>query len=295
MNNVIIVTADLFRHKEVDGVKIITPYKHQTNSIFNAIRKFLTKIHLGRIFINKKELLGFSGTIILFDAIDKQFVDWLGKNKKNNRIIFWYWNPADKSFDYKNIPASFEVWSYSKSDCSKYGFKWNSQFLLNNYMPEITDNSSFDVSFIGRRKGREKELYEFREIVEKAGHTFYIYLTKKKKYDFKNKDLPTPLLYDDYLREENKGKVFFDLGQSKEVGMTLRSLEAIYYKKKIICNYDEIQNSFISDKNVFYYSNIKSIDINKLKQFLKSPFVDDNNLTFYYFENWLKRFFIEQE
>ncbi len=85
---------------------------------------------------------------------------------------------------------------------------------------------------------------------------------------------------------------FVSIGQS---GLTIRPLEALFLKKKLITNDKFIKNfDFYHPDNVFILGKDK---MEYLSDFLEKPFIEiEESITSKYdFSNWIKRFFKKGE
>lgn len=78
---------------------------------------------------------------------------------------------------------------------------------------------------------------------------------------------------------------------SGQSGLTLRVMESIFYKKKIITNNKEIIRYDISNPESVFILGVDSDD--QLKNFLETPYKEhDNSVTEQYnLYNWTKRLF----
>ena len=71
--------------------------------------------------------------------------------------------------------------------------------------------------------------------------------------------------------------------------MTLRPLEALQFKKKLVTDNKNIINyPFYRKENIFI---LGTDDIDQLYDFINSPYVDigEDIIRYYHFENWLQR------
>ena len=96
--------------------------------------------------------------IIVFDThVTPQYLYWLCEHYPDKRIIFWYWNPADDKRIFDLFPRRMEIWSYSPSDCGKYGFRYNTQFYFDciaGELAEIMKSSAFFCLWDGMVSGK---------------------------------------------------------------------------------------------------------------------------------------------
>lgn len=237
------------------------------------------------IFYGKwKKLVGECELAILFDN-DSWGVDtiarYLKKNNPNIKVIFWYWNPL-ALFNNRIVDSKYidEIWTYDRFDAKKYGLKYNTQFYRTMPFKKEKKEKRSDLIFLGIDKGREKTLMglEKAAISQGLNCNFHIVISKKDKVD-----------YLDYLRDVINSKCVVDLVPDQQCGMTLRPLEALFFGKKLITNYQDIVNyDFYNKSNIFV---IGKDDMDKLADFINSLYtkIDRKIIDFYSYESWLKR------
>ena len=85
-------------------------------------------------------------------------------------------------------------------------------------------------------------------------------------------------------------KCILDITKTKQIGLTLRTYEAIYYNKKLITFNKTIKKyDFYNSNNILIISD--NIQINKIMAFLSAPLIPYNEelLERYSFDAWIKR------
>ena len=97
------------------------------------------------------------------------------------------------------------------------------------------------------------------------------------------------LSYVDVIRKVRNSRAVLDLTLSYQSGLTLRPLETLAFKKKLVTNNKVITESKAYDKDNTFI--IEENGLEGLVEFLKSPYRDNGNnrFEFYKFENWLDR------
>ena len=262
-------------------VSFISPY-NQGILFVRFIRKLFYRCTFIQNIINKKSLKNMDAdTIIVFDYfVTNAFLRWLVKNNKGKRIILWYWNPAHLTISPYDVPSEIEKWSYSKTDCEKYGMIYNTQFCFDIY-PKEKVTEDIDVLFVGRDKGRAESILKIEELLQEKGLKTDFRIIKSKK-DF--------MSYKDILDLVNRSKCILDFCINETAGMSLRSLEALFMDKKVITNnMMYLQEKFYNEKNVFVFGNR---DINSIESFLCDGIdeIEEGIKQEYLFENWISRF-----
>lgn len=271
------------------------------NPIKRAIKSRFFKYSKNTKFINPSILQAEADIVIVYDAgVTRNFLNAIDKRFPKSRLIFWYFNPVRLTFGISLIPPRYEKWTYSKSDAELYGMKQNSQ-LLNSFLYQTclsvrkeTKDPEFDAVFVGAEKHRYRFLKPFKEKMASVGLSTDLYLVKNRAFIPTSKRNRTPLNYHDYLCEEAKGKAIIDCCTSPSAGITLRPLEAILLKKKVITNCQELLSS-----ELMKWGNIISMDApaSDLKNFLDKPFADtpDDVIEYFLFAPWFDRFFVDNK
>lgn len=257
-------------------------YKCSVNNILlRLFRKF--NIPFISIFYGEwKNKLNEYDIVILFDNGYSNYIpQYIKRRNKNIKVIFWYWNSLAerKNTVYKNTKID-EFWSYNRFDAEKYKIKYNPQFYfkkreLNNM------NIKTDVLFIGRDKGREKDISELQKNLDTKNISTYFKIIKTGKEHIK---------YDQYLSLLEQSRCILDYSFILPCGLSLRPLEALFYEKKLITNNPDIKNyDFYNPNNIFIlgYDNIEEIN-----DFINKPYkkIDEKIINYYSFNSWLSRF-----
>jgi hypothetical protein len=165
--------------------------------------------------------------------------------------------------------------------------KFNTTFYFKTILlPKST--TEFDVIFIGNDKGRIDFLQNLQSKLNKFGVKGYYYIIPDKQQDEKKRYKQIP--YSDYLQILSKTKVLIDVIPIGQSGLTLRAMESIFFKKKLITNDNSIINQdFYRNENIFIISQDNE---DELINFINSPYLElgDEIVERYEVCNWIKRF-----
>ena len=230
-------------------------------------------------------------TLIVFDGAvyDRYTLKYIAGHTKGKRLIFYYWDPVWRAIDPKFIPAAYEIWSYSYTDCEKYGFLFNPTFFFDNREEEGSHDILYDVYFLGKDKGRKRELAKLEQMLTNIGLRSLFYVTANHPKLQKKGYLP-PISYAENLEYVQKSKCLLDFYVDETAGLSLRTMESLFYNKKLITNNKQILRfDFYRKDNIF----ILGVDEEKeLADFIDAPYspVDASIKEKYLFANWLKRF-----
>ena len=208
--------------------------------------------------------------------------------KKNIRLIFWYWDPVRIKYSPDKISCKWEKWSFDKNDCKKFGLKYNSTYFFNSIkLPN--ERLLYDVFFIGQDKGRLQELLHLKDILENFALKIYFHIIADEKFFYDRKIFRERISYSEVLRNIKESKAILEFVQEKQSGLTLRSMEALFFNKKLITT-----NNSIKDYDLYCKENIFILghdDINSIQHFLNSPCktLDKSLISKYDFNQWLQR------
>lgn len=306
---------------QIEGITVIPYCRNKAPKKWWEKLLFLGKRHLRAFYFNKKGLWNN-------DFFPTTFLDVLKKVSSEDRILFWgvenlkemlilekeidstqisffLWNPVstiNRNEYSKNEYAQYiqkknlNVYTFDKNDAKQYGLKLIKQVYR---MPDsIEDNINIDKKdffFIGKDKKRAKVLMNLLNNLknEKLSYYFHILTDKHSNIDPIHADCfyQVGLDYATVLKHVNASRCIAEILQSGQSGMTIRTLEALFFKKKLITNNHEIV------KELFYHPNniyIIGKDENRitLTEFINSPFINipEEVLRPYQIEYWIKQF-----
>ena len=261
--------------------------------VFKIYFSFLGKLLWNIDFLQ----LSKASIIIVFDSsIDIYFCRLLQHIYPNKKLILYYWNTIDflKEKQISQFKHYWDIYSFDLNDCRKYQLKYNKLFspIPDNFLTLETKEIKQDVFFAGYNKGRIEQILEIIREFDCLGITYKIICPDIN--DFSNPNIITePLSYEEILLEDIASKAILDINYNDIYGMTMRELETIFLKKKLITN-----NCMVKDRDYYNENNVFIIDcktkpiLKDLIEFLKKPFVplNDELLKSYKIESWFQRF-----
>lgn len=310
------------------NIKIYPIYKLHKNFIYNFIWELYYRMNLPKIDIwygFKHIDLKYYDLIIIFRCRRPiELIKYIRKYNKQCKIIYWLFDtigtlksPLFYDIDKDNINLiamrtkyNFEVWSFDKVDCKKYNLKYNNNFLFQN-KNFLNNKIKYDCFFCGFNKGRIKELRELQKILENIKKTYKFLVVKpptllkkiKKKLGKTNKNkinnnngiliLEDSIQYDAYLKHLSISKCIVDIVQQHQSGITLRAIESIFYRKKLITNFENIiEYDFYNKNNIFI---LGKDDISFLETFINSDYdeLPEKIIRKYTINGWIENFIKE--
>lgn len=209
-----------------------------------AIRRYCLMNNIGDITIWLSDwfnnLNKYESIIIHMNRLTRYLPELIANKNKNIKVIGWYWNTITKESEpIKTNDPNIEYFSFDKDDCLKYGLKHNVQY----YCPVNVETSikDSDIYFIGRSKGRDKQINEFKLVAENYGLKCNFNIIDNNSQNIKP--------YLEVKKELAKTKAVLEINKTNQVGFTLRTLESLFYEIKLITDNKEIKNLDIYNKN----------------------------------------------
>ena len=202
-------------------------------------------------------------------------------------LHLWLWNSILNNKPYisrlkESIEAlGFKIHTFDKKDAETFEFYYHKQFFpIKVYQDFPTSNNYWsDFYFLGAEKGRTHILHEISSIL--SGYDL----------DFKiAKNLSEYITYDENINNVMHTRCIVDIVQANQSDLTLRPLEAMAFKKKLLTNNHNVLNAdFYNQNNIFVIGNDDWADIG---DFLKRPYVaiEDKILRSYDVLTWINDF-----
>lgn len=155
--------------------------------------------------------------------------------------------------------------------------------------------------FIGINKGRLRIICDFDKKI-KGIKKLYVLKKKFSLEDFflnffpnyKKYMIKKEIRYEKVLKLIFESKCLLEINKKYQEGITLRTLEAIFFQKKLITNNKKMKEyDFYNPKNIYILENTEfsNEEIIKVEKFLneKSEIIDEKILENYTFESWIKK------
>lgn len=286
--------------KNTENVSIYSIYRPLT-IIERIVRKLMIKCGLSiSCFYDswKKDNNDYTKVILEDGTLDDGIFDYLRIMYPNAQIIYWFRNSLDavdyvrsKKLHIKHAMLCDRTLSFDQEDASKYGY----EYIENPYAIDDTLQESeckYDMIFLGSDKSRFQSIINLVKYTESIGWNNYIYIysrTKEEDKYVKNSFVS----YRDYLKLLKQSKVILDLvDTSYQTGYSLRVFESLFYKKKLITNYQIIKDEqFYNPNNIFVLDPDNEETYQGLSTFLSTEYQDINQdyLKKYNFYDWIKR------
>jgi hypothetical protein len=273
------------------GLQVYPSFKDLRLSL-RVIRKifFILKLRKSFWYAGWKYKLDEARIVIIFSTEDIGILNYIKSINPKIRVIFWYWNPVFRGISPDDVPNELcEKWTFDKNDSIDFNLKYNTQFYLDNIkLPQ--NKIKYDVIFLGLDKGRRALIGDIERNMVNNGVETYFYIVDDNAPHRGYKGSSPVVPYNDYLDLISQSKAILDFVQEGQSGLTLRSMESLFFQKKLITNDVMMKTSdFYNPNNIFIIGTDK---MERLKQFLDTPFepAPADILASYDIDNWIKRF-----
>ena len=247
---------------------------------------------------------------VFFIHVETPFCDILKRLRISNpeaRYILYMWDSMLHRHNSLELSKYFDdVFTFDREDSIKYNFHFRPLFYLNEYSETVNINPEYDIIFIGTiHSDRYRIINEIRNQCKKMGLKSYWFLYMhnrllfyKMKYssinnlmadinDFSFKSLNKY----DIIKLLQKSKVVVDIQHPENQGLTMRTLEVLALRKKLITtNNDVINYDIYNTNNIFIIKrNNPLID----KYFIESEYLplQDDIYNRYSLDKWINDIF----
>ena len=286
-------------YENVDEISFIYRF------VYVYLKKYKASI-MEKYYGNKLKNLKQPPDIILVirgQSLTKKVMDQMKTLYPGAEYIMYQWDSVENNKEILDITNYFDrILTFDMKDADKYGWKYRPLFYCSG--AERNDSRKYDLTFIGSLHSqriaivnkihditRQKGLHEFTYLFTIRTH----YLKQKcilHNTDFangKNEDIKYKSLS---LVETNnifaESNIVVDYTHPKQNGFTMRTIESIGNKCKLITNNKNVlQADFYNSNNVYVYDpeNFTIPD-----QFLNEPFIElpDEIYERYSIKSWIK-------
>lgn len=231
--------------------------------------------------LTEKEIIIFDSSLTIGAA------NYIKKKYPETRVIYWFWNHITNPDVLLRLDRDIEKWTYDEEDAKKYKLYHNTQFYFRDFVTVPTRNNILsDCLFVGSDKKRRDELLKLETNLNKRHLKSLFLIISDNKHTRGNKLIP----YDEIIGLIKSTKCIVDIIPTSQTGMSLRPLEALFFKRKLITNFSKIKTySFYTPSNIFI---LGEDDPEKLNSFINSSYTEipDEIVEEFDFHKWLNRF-----
>ena len=263
------------------------------------IKLFINKLKCPNILsvLNTKwyNKLNLYDYIIVFNDVPCKWdiINIMLRKIQSDKIKFWYYDSIDDARELNNQikyfnkkKCSIDIYTFDRYNADKFGIDFVNQFyFMSDVNRYINCKIEYQVYFCGTDKGRLDEIIEIENLCKQEHISSYFYI---KAYDLDNLDNRLehkPKSYSDVLDDISKCKCIVEVNRKNQTGLTMRSMESIFLKKKLITNNRDIKSyDFYNPNNVYIYG-----EDNNLAEFVNRPYeeLDEKIVEKYKYYNWI--------
>ncbi len=201
---------------------------------------------------------------------------------KARKTTLFFWNPLmnrnrlerERRVYVESLKKLANLCTFDPDDAARFGLKLVPQvyrnvmsFLQGEVTPDI------DVYFVGRDKGRLSKLLNLEQLLQDAQLTTHFHIIRGDRAAYSADDLShlstRKLSMQDNIKMIRRSRCLLELLQNNQSGLTMRSLEAAFFGKKLITdNLRMVESDLYDPERVFL---IGRDDPKLLRDFVLSP------------------------
>lgn len=266
-------------------------------------RSTTSSLFFEKHYLEQLKNIGENESVLIFGVENIKELSIATRFIKSRKISIFTWNPV---LDYNQAPwvrrlhiralKKFgKVYTFDPADAEKYGlalthqvYRDVSEYLDEQRAPDI------DVYFVGQDKGRLHSLMQWDRVIRQAGLSSHLHIVKDRNEKYSPQEAkylkPTGLSYEDNIRMISRSRCLLEIVQKNQSGITVRSLEAAFFGKKLITN-----NLSMTSSPLYHPARVFLLghdDPGQLKQFIDQPLprVPGEQLRNYDFRYWHRQF-----
>lgn len=262
------------------------PFKYNFNHNFISIVKQIKK---------SDTILIFAGGFGISPCLSFPFLKFCNAQKK----YLWLWDSVLSKTDLrflKYLKKYYEVFTFDAFDAEKYGLTYKNTVA---HFPFVSMSSheeklESDIYFVGKDRGRYDKINKLFEIFSKQGIVCDLSILRDETSPQKEKTLKFSerriSQYENYDRL-NKSRSVLDIPVAGQHGLTQRTLESLFLRRKVITTNEWIKKEKLySEENVYI---ITDENLNDIQKFLSASF-RKTDLSDYKIDNWIRAFIVER-
>lgn len=274
----------------------------------SLLKKKIEKYYKEIISSSAKDYYDF----VLFlnpESISQENLKLLKNNQSKAVFVVYMWDSLQNKKNAIDLLPHFDLkHSFDKTDCQNkaFDFRFRPLFFLDAYQKINTVKPEIDLLFVGTVHSDRYKL--LKEIVKKCTELekkvdFFMFFQNKKLFHArkiidrtfrtakKSEFQFTPLRKEELIQKVMNSKVILDIQHPNQKGLTMRTIEMIGAKKKIITtNKEIIKYDFYNANNIFYLDR-NNMTLDAL--FFKTAYQELDEVTYhkYSIEGWLNDVF----
>ena len=215
--------------------------------------------------------------------------------KKTEKLIAYQWDGIEKFPAVKNYFSLFDsFFCFEKVNVENVKEITNFYFDFDDFQSTqtIQKNTSPIFYFVGLDwENRREKINKFVQFAVESNFSLNFYLQEFEKNENKNpniKYIKTRITFAENLEFVQKSDILVDFVDPRQVGLSIRFFEGMYYKKKVITDNKMVKNyDFYHPNNIFVLEN----NYQDIHDFLKTPYyeISEEIVKKYGFSGWIRK------
>ena len=296
------LTKRLLSELDSDRIRVIwtEEFQQYKNKFFSHLTKLLFlfnlpfKYNFSKDLRNQLSQITDNDTVLAWDIVSIPLLLSLRSLCKTSKLNLWLWNTFSRSkikiYFLKKIKKWFNVYTFDENDAKEFNIK-----LKNQVCYDIEKYSKNDVQilnsiyFVGVDKGRYKGLKELYDKLTEKGFKCDFNLVKDNTSVNDDSFYSRGLSFIENINHIYLSRVVLDFTKDNQTGLTMRALEAMFSKKKLITNNRNIRKvKFYNRENIFV---LGEDSFEHIEDFIDSPFKNINfDFSEFRISSWIKEF-----
>lgn len=235
----------------------------------------------------KNNIQDYDIIIIVNGIRGRDVVEFIRKYNEKARIIIYYEttiDPHDRKAPNRYQGLDCEFYSFDPLDCKKWKCHYLHYYYTYYYQMDLEAIKkeqevvplTKDLFFCGYDKNRIKKINDLQEKFKELSIDYKIIVVKTphKRYWGKQSEclVDDTLNYKEIRKNIFQSRCLLEIVENGQKGITLRPMEAVFYKKKLITDNSSVKMyDFYCKENIFI---LGEDDINTLRGFIRSPYKD---------------------
>lgn len=216
--------------------------------------------------------------------------------KKTSKLIAYQWDGIEKFPEVKNYFSLFDSFYCFEKVKGVQNVKKITNFYFDfddfNFTQPIQENTLPIFYFVGLDwENRREKMNKLVQYALENNISLDFYLQEFEKNESKNPNITyikERITFAANLELVKKADVLLDFVDPRQVGLSFRFFEAMYYKKKVITDNKMVKNyDFYHPNNIFVLEN----NYQDIDDFLKLPYyeISEEIVKNYGFSSWIKK------
>jgi hypothetical protein len=266
-------------------------------------RSTTSSLFFDQHYLKQLQKIGDNDSVLIFGVENIKEISIARRFIKSRKISIFTWNPVldhnqtawVRKLHIRGLKKLGKVYTFDPDDAEKYGLTLIHQVYrdVSNHLAEQVA-PDIDVYFVGQDKGRFQALMQWEHVMRQAGLATHFHIVRSKNGEYSRQELPklqpAGLSYDDNIRMIQRSRSLLEIVQKNQSGLTVRSLEAAFFGKKLITDNLSMKGSPLYHPDRVFL--LGHDDPRRLKAFIAGPCprIPREQLRDFDFRYWYRQF-----